>query len=150
MHPYPHRYRVRACGAASGSVAVRTADAPELETNPPPEFDGPRGYWSPETLLAAAVADCYVLSFRAVARASKLAWRELDVDVEAVLDRIDGSARFTAFRVVPRLVLESEQQQSLALTVLEKSKRACLVTNSLNADVELAPEIVVLPEVVAG
>jgi hypothetical protein len=33
----------------------------------PREFDGRGNQWSPESLLAAALADCFVLSFRAVA-----------------------------------------------------------------------------------
>jgi organic hydroperoxide reductase OsmC/OhrA len=35
------------------------------------QLGGPGGQWSPETLLVAAAAECFILTFRAVA-----AWRE--------------------------------------------------------------------------
>lgn len=141
MHPFPHRYHVQAQGDASGSVLVTAQDAPALETHAPPEFDGPPGYWSPESLLIASVADCYVLSFRAVARASKLEWTSLDVDVEGVLDRVEGVTRFVAFTVKPRLEILSDERETLARSVLDKAKRACLVTNSLVAPCELVPSV---------
>jgi organic hydroperoxide reductase OsmC/OhrA len=142
MHPFPHHYTVRASGGVAGRVQVAAAGLDPLDTDAPPEFGGPEGEWSPETLLVAAVADCYILSFRAVARASRLAWKSLEVDVEGVLDRVEGVTRFTLFRLKPRLVLEAGASSSLAATVLEKSKRSCLVTNSLTAACELAPDIV--------
>jgi len=38
---YPHIYDASARGAASGTVLVHSADLPDIETAPPPEFDGP-------------------------------------------------------------------------------------------------------------
>lgn len=141
MHPFPHRYRARASGGVSGNVHVTSDDLGPIATQAPPEFDGPEGYWSPETLLVSAVADCYILSFRAVARASRLAWQSLTVDVEGVLERVDGVTQFTQFRLLPRLCLEEDASEDLARAVLDKAKRTCLVTNSLTATCELEPQI---------
>ncbi len=141
MHPFPHRYRVRADGAAEGPVRVACEGVPDIATQAPPEFDGPPGYWSPEGLLAASVADCYILSFRAAARASRLAWDSLAVDVEGVLERVDGVTRFTRFRIAPRLALAPGASETLAQAVLQKAKSLCLVTNSLSAECELVPEV---------
>lgn len=141
MHPFPHHYHVAASGGESGSVRVRAQGLPELQTSAPPEFDGPPGYWSPETLLAAAVADCYVLSFRAVARASRLQWQSLEVGVEAVLDKVDGVNRFTHFKLAPRVCITDPETETLALSVLAKAKKVCLVTNSLNGECELEPVV---------
>jgi organic hydroperoxide reductase OsmC/OhrA len=144
MHPFPHHYHARAEGGAGGAVRVSTEAAPDLQTNAPPEFDGPPGYWSPESLLVASVADCFILSFRAVARASKLEWRSLSVDVEGVLERVDGVTRFVSFTVVPRLSICAADREHLAGSVLDKAKRTCLVTNSLNAECHLAPQVSVV------
>lgn len=143
MHPLPHHYHVRAQGSPGGTVLVTAPDLPDLETHAPPEFDGPPGYWSPESLLAASVADCYILSFRAVARASKLEWSSLAVDVEGVLDRVDGVTRFVRFIVRPQLSIATAERETLARTVMDKAKRACLVTNSLSAECELAATVTV-------
>lgn len=143
MHPFPHHYRAEARGTATGVVTVGAAALPPIATQAPPEFDGPEGYWSPETLLLAAIADCYILSLRAVARASKLEWTALQVDVEGVLEKVEGVTRFTRFRLLPRLTLTAGSAESLALSVLKKAKSVCLVTNSLNAEVELLPSLAV-------
>lgn len=134
----PHLYRVSASGKAEGSVTVSSPTLPDLATQPPPEFGGPVGYWSPETLLLAAVADCYLLSFRAVARASKLAWETLSCEVDGHLEKDDaGVVRFTRIELRPVLTLADQSDAARAEAVLRKAKRACLVSNSLNADVHL-------------
>jgi len=148
MQALPHVYTARAAGDATGVVRVQTGDLAPLATDAPPQFGGPTGRWSPEALLLAAVADCYVLSFRAVARASHLLWRSLEVEVAGVLDRVDGVTRFTRFKVMPRLMLEEGGSEALARGLLEKAKRYCLVSNSLLAACELAPRLV-LPEATA-
>jgi organic hydroperoxide reductase OsmC/OhrA len=143
MHPFPHHYRAEAGATQTGIIQLRTDSAPALDTAAPPEFDGPPGYWSPETLLVASVADCYILTFRAVARASKLQWEHLAVDVEGVLDRAEGVTRFVRFTVKPVLQIASGDAESLARTVLDKAERSCLVTNSLHAECTLEPTVIV-------
>jgi organic hydroperoxide reductase OsmC/OhrA len=140
MVPFPHHYRASAHGGPAEHVEVRDRQL-RLLTNAPPEFGGPDGVWSPETLLVAAVADCYVLSFRAVARASRLDWEALDVDVEGVLDRADGITRFVRFDIKATLALMSESDAPRAPAVMERAKRSCLITNSLNCDCVLLPRI---------
>ena len=141
MQDYPHHYRVSASGGREGSVSVSGAELPMLETNPPPEYNGPPGYWSPETLLVAAVADCFILSFRAVARASKLDWESLSCDVEGILDREARVTRFTRFIIKPNLTLSSDGDLSKAERCLEKAEQNCLITSSLNSEKELVIDI---------
>jgi organic hydroperoxide reductase OsmC/OhrA len=70
MHAYPHTYVASAQGTDTGFVVVGSPQLSAMETAAPPEFGGPRGLWSPETLLSASVADCFVLTFRAIVRAA--------------------------------------------------------------------------------
>lgn len=141
MQSLPHYYATQASGGPDGTVQVTAADRPALETAPPPEFGGPPDTWSPEHFLAAAVANCFVLSFRAVARASRLDWSSMTCDVEAELDRDGRVTRFTRFEVRPRLTLPAGVDREKAGKCLEKAKDNCLVTNSLNGEVALEPSI---------
>ena len=142
MHPYPHRYHASTSGSSHGDVTIASPDLPSLPSNPPPQFDGPEGYWSPETLLCAAVADCFVLSFRAVARASKFDWTHLDCQVEGILDRVEGTTRFTRFITRVTLKVPAGTDRVRAQTLLEKAEHVCLVSNSLNGERELACDII--------
>jgi organic hydroperoxide reductase OsmC/OhrA len=134
MHPYPHIYTVQASSAPEGDVPVSSAGLPELTTAPPAEFDGPGDRWSPETLLCAAVADCFLLSFRGVARAQKMPWTSLQCEVQGTLDRVDGKSRFTHMLVKAALVVPEGTEQDKALKAMERAEHVCLISNSLVAE----------------
>ena len=142
IRAYPHRYEVSAAAYADGSVAVRSEGLPTLTTAPPPQFGGAGGQWSPETLLAAAAADGLILTFCAIATASKLPWRRLDCDAEGIVDRKDGVVRFTELHVHARLKVPPGVDPDRALRLLEKAEATCLVTNSLALSPTLTAEIV--------
>ena len=143
MHPYPHQYTVSATGGPAGSVAVNATGLPEIETAPPVQFDGPGGTWSPETLLCASVADCFILTFRALAKASKLEWTGLACHVEGKLERVEGVTRFTGFTTHARLEVAQGADAGTAKTLLDKAERKCLITNSLTGTQTLEAEVVV-------
>jgi peroxiredoxin-like protein len=114
------------------SNPVITSDRLEPFTSAPPEhFDGPGNLWSPETLLVAAVADCFALTFRAIARASQLPWTKLLCDADGTLDRSEGVTRFTAIDLHAWLVVPEETDAEKARVLLERAERNCLVGNSL-------------------
>lgn len=142
MHPFPHRYQVRVSAATEGTLRLAGEGLPDLQSMPPPEFDGPGGYWSPETLLLAAVADCFVLTFRAIAKASRFDWRELSADVEGLLERADGNSRFTRFQTRARLVVPPGTDVARARALMEKAEKGCLISNSLTASRHLECEII--------
>jgi organic hydroperoxide reductase OsmC/OhrA len=134
MHPYPHLYLVQASATPEGDVAVTSEGLPTLVTAPPPEFDGPGGRWSPETLLCAAVADCFLLSFRGVARANKFEWRSLECEVEGTLNRLEGKTRFTHIVVRARLHVPTGTDAAKSVQLLERAEHVCLISNSLNVE----------------
>jgi organic hydroperoxide reductase OsmC/OhrA len=142
MQDYPHRYTARTRAAATGDVEVASPELPTLRSGSPPQFGGPGGQWSPETLLVAAIADCFILTFRAVARASKLDWRGLEADIEGTLDRVQHTTRFTGYTLKARLTVPPGTDLARAKTLLEKAEHGCLITSSLNAPVALEATIV--------
>lgn len=142
MQDFPHRYHVEARSGTGGDVILSARGLPELATQAPAEFGGPGDRWSPETLLAAAVADCFVLGFRAIARASKFDYEALEVEVEGVLERIDRVIRFTGFTVHARLRVPAGADEARALRLLEKAEETCLITNSLDCETRLEPQVI--------
>ena len=143
MHPYPHIYTAAASGQPEGAVGLTSPGLPDIATASPPEFGGPGGVWSPETLLCASIADCFVLSFRAIARASKVEWNELGCRVEGVLERVEGVTQFTRFRIFASLKVPSGAAGEKATRLLEKAERICLISSSLRGERILLTEVVV-------
>jgi peroxiredoxin-like protein len=139
---FPHHYRVAASATSSGPVSLSADRLPGLESDAPAQFGGPGDRWSPEDLLTAAVADCFVLSFRAIAAASKFTFERLEVSVEGTLDRVERVMLFTGFQIRARLSVASGTDADRARRLLEKAEQTCLITNSLKSTVHLDCEVV--------
>ncbi len=142
MQDYPHRYQVRASAGPSGDVAIASAGLPTLASGPPLQFGGRDDQWSPETFLVAAIADCFILTFRAMARGAKLDWRSLDAGIEGTLDRVERVSRFTDYELQATLIVPPGTDQAKAQLLLEKAEHGCLISSSLNAKVRLVTTII--------
>lgn len=141
MHDLPHRYKVAATAGAEGSVNLDSPGLAGLESAGPAEFGGPGDLWSPETLLTAAVADCFILSFRAVARAARFDWIAISCDVEGVLDRVDRKLQFVEFRQKVVLDVPAGTDPDKARKLLDKAEHSCLITNSMTARLAFEAEV---------
>lgn len=137
MQDLPHHYRAAALLDAQGNVAVTSEGLPTIETAPPREFGGPGDRWSPETLLMAAVADCFLLSFRAIATASKFSWHSLSCEVEGTLDKLDRAMQFTAMHLTIRLTTAERIDVERADRLIRRAEQSCLISNSLKAESHL-------------
>ena len=145
MQDLPHHYRVAANAGPEGDVSLSSEKLETLASAAPAEFGGPGDRWSPETLLVAAIADCFILSFRAIARASKLSWLSLNCDVEGTLERRDGKTQFTEFKVNAALDVPPDTDAQKAQRLLEKAEASCLITNSLPGTTHLNAVVSVRP-----
>jgi organic hydroperoxide reductase OsmC/OhrA len=143
MHPYPHHYTVSGSAVAGGAVTISAAELAPLETAPPREFDGPGGTWSPETLLCAALADCFLLTFRILARIGRFEWQRLECRVEGQLERIERVPHFTRFAIHAALTVGAGADQAKGRLLLEQSERGCLISNSLRGERTLEAQILV-------
>ena len=146
MQALPHRYRVKGTGRITGDVELTAERLTALRSASPAEFDGPGDHWSPETLLVGAVADCFILTFRAIASASKLSWLSLDCDVTGTLDRVDRVMQFTHFDLTAHLVVPAGVNAEAARHALEKAERNCLISSSLKAAVALDARVEIAAE----
>ncbi len=131
MQPFPHRYSVSAQAAAQGDVSLSGDRLPTIASSPPADFGGPGDRWSPETLLLAAVADCFVLTFRGIAGLSRFAWTSLDCRVTGTVNRMDRITQFTEIEVHARLRVPAGANEDQARRMLTKAEETCLVSNSL-------------------
>jgi peroxiredoxin-like protein len=150
MHPLPHHYSATAVGSASGDIAIQADGLPSLVSAAPAEFDGPGDRWSPEALLVAAIGSCVILTFRAVAQASRLEWTSLECEVAGILDRVDGTTRFVEFEIRVRLTVPPGTDAGRATRALEKAEANCLISRSLNASMRLVTTVLVAEPALFG
>jgi organic hydroperoxide reductase OsmC/OhrA len=141
MRPLPHHYEVHLTAGPSRYAELSTAGVARLRTAPPAEYDGPGDAWSPEHLLLASVQACFLFTFRAIARVSKVEFIGLELSAAGTVDRRDGVTRFTEIILRPRLTVAPGTNRDSILQILHRSERACLVSASLATPVRLEPEV---------
>jgi organic hydroperoxide reductase OsmC/OhrA len=137
MQPFPHHYSITAKARAEGDVSLEGERLPAIPSAPPTEFGGPGDKWSPETLLVAAVADCFVLTFRGIAGLSRFSWSALECHVTGTVERVDRVTQYTALQVQARLKVPPGTNEDQARRLLMKAEETCLVTNSLKVHPQL-------------
>ncbi len=142
MQGLPHDYNSTATATAESLVTASVEGQPELTLAPPSGFGGPGDIHSPEDLQVAAVASCFILSFKAIARASKLEWESLEVSVTGTLAQVERAIQFSTFTTHARLTLPASSSRDKAERLLEKAEQSCFITNSLKGESILETKLV--------
>lgn len=143
-HPFPHTYTISAKSSPADDVTLENSDLPTLRSAPPAQFGGPGNKWSPEDLLVAAIADCFVLTFHAIAQASRFTWIDIECIAEGKLDKVERQASFTSINLVAKLTVEEGIDLDKAKSLLEKAEENCMITNSLRSTCTLVSSVVTL------
>lgn len=120
----------------------------KIEVATPPQFPrGVEGIWSPEHLFTAAVNSCFMTTFLSIAENSKLDFKDFSCNAIGVLDQVEGKFLMTEVILNSTLVITKEEDKEKALRVLEKSEKACLISNSINSKVTLN-SIITIAEII--
>ena len=142
MKQFPHLYTSNSSCKPSGPVITKSRECPQLNVAEPEEFGGHSCEWSPEQLFVSTVANCLLLTFRAIANASKYDYIDLSCVAEGKLDRIDGINQFTHIKIEARLLIEQESDMQKGLRLLTKAENQCLIKNSISSEVNFANEVI--------
>jgi len=128
----------------SPEIDERTFDRQQLLVATPPPFKhGEEGIWSPEHLYVAAAASCLMTTFLAIAENSRLEFESFTCEATGTLGQADGKMVMTTLQLKPVVEINDPKAEARTLRILEKSEKACLITNSMTAEVQLEPTVVV-------
>ncbi len=141
MKELPHIYQVSAKSQLTSHLNLNIDNLPSLEIAAPIGFNGPGDVWSPEDLFISSIASCTVLSFKAIARASKLDWISIECFSEGVLDRLEGKTQFTKVNTKVKLVIPKEASKDKAEKLIIKAEASCLISNSITAKSHIESDI---------
>jgi peroxiredoxin-like protein len=152
-----HEYRINILGTAPRRGVVHAENiSPSLSFSAPPEFQGEAGCWTPEHFLVASVATCFASTFSGMAEKSKFEYVSFRMENEGALGVADTGLRFTEIRLRPTVTILREGDRGMALRLVEKAEKSCLIARSLNckivvkATIKLEEEILLpafVPEV---
>jgi organic hydroperoxide reductase OsmC/OhrA len=137
-----HAFRVDAIPRRHGTVRVVTADKPTLEVAVPVEFrNGLPGYWSPEEMLVAATASCYVLTFRSLTHRRGVPVEDLEVTGTGhITRRADGRFGFVLVELHVSVATDADHADAVA-DLARAAERGCLGGRALGVPVELELDV---------
>jgi organic hydroperoxide reductase OsmC/OhrA len=113
-----------------------------IKVTPPPEFGGSDMDWSPEHLLAASLASCYSNTFFHFTRLLKIKVENFSVKIEMEVEK-EEKGPFTTGRFIlyPKITFTAPVSQSAIDNLLEKTKKYCIISNSVKGEVIIQPQI---------
>jgi peroxiredoxin-like protein len=135
MEPHSYNVSLQWKEMKKGLLQVPNVAIEVPVATPLPFTGGVDNEWSPEHLFIASVSSCFMTTFIAIAENSKLYYESFNCDAKGVLAIEDGKYKITHVYLYPNVALSDESKNELAIKVLEKSKKACLISNSINSEV---------------
>ena len=143
MEKLPHQYKVSVKGEPQNSLLTCTGNLPPIQVAPPAQFDGPGDKWSPEELFMASLANCVILSFRPIAKASHFDWLSIECESTGTLEKVGHKIQFTGIQTKAKLTIASAEQIEKAKRLLNKAEETCFISNTLSCPSHLECDIVI-------
>lgn len=140
MTPLPHSYDIQFTGGAEAYGTASSAGLPALPMAPPTQFGGPGDAWSPEHLLLASVASCFVFTLRALARAAKVPLLNVTISAHGTVAKQGGAVRFTEIVIAPRITAAGHVDHDRLLELVDTAEDHCLISASLSTLVRIEPD----------
>jgi organic hydroperoxide reductase OsmC/OhrA len=107
---------------------------PEIKMCIPPEFEGPGDGYSPEDLYGLALLNCFIATFKFVAEKSRLEFKNITGNAELTVGLGDKKSPWMQ-KLEISILLSGAPQAERALNLMEKTKKNCMIINSVNTEV---------------
>lgn len=112
----------------------------------PPEFGGPNGDWSPEHLFLSSITSCFMSTYLVFVDKMKIENTGFECTATGQVELVDGKYKFTYIHIYPKAFVANEPDVEKARIAMEKTKKYCLISNSINAEIVQHPEVVISKE----
>ncbi|MFW0737441.1 OsmC family protein [Flavobacterium sp. T12S277] len=104
-----------------------------LEVSAAKAFKGDPELYNPEDLLLSSLVSCHMMSYLYVCSQNGIEVLEYSDEAEATLEvSADGSGRFVAVHLNPKVKIANADQIELANTLHTKANQLCFIANSCN------------------
>ena len=101
----------------------------------PPAFGGEGMNWSPEHLFLGSIASCYMSTYLHFASKMNLKITHLECQAVGQIELVEGKYKFTHIGVFPTIYVDDHTSVELADLAMLKTKKQCLISNSIKADI---------------
>lgn len=117
----------------SKSHQIKIEGKPVLEVSAAKAFKGDPELYNPEDLLLSSLVSCHMMSYLYVCSQNGIEVLEYSDNAEATLEvSPNGSGRFVAAKLYPKVKILNPEQIQLALDLHQKANELCFIANSCN------------------
>jgi len=112
-----------------------------IDYSAPAELEGMRGPLTPEDAFVGSANMCFQIVFEYVSR--DLGMKLLEYSCKAVgdLEVVEGFKKFVKITLYPEMKFAQGSKMTNFEKAISVTKRKCLVTNSMDLEVEIIPKV---------
>jgi organic hydroperoxide reductase OsmC/OhrA len=112
-----------------------------VDYSAPIELEGMQGTLTPEDAFVGAANMCYQLVFESVSRDFGMKLVEYRCKAVGDLEVVEGAKKFVKITLYPEMRFAHGSKVSNLDKAISVTKRKCLVTNSMDLEVEVVPKV---------
>jgi organic hydroperoxide reductase OsmC/OhrA len=112
-----------------------------IDYSAPAELEGMRGPLTPEDAFVGAANMCFQIVFEHVSRDLGMKLVEYRCRAVGDLEVVEGLKKFVKIVLYPEMRFEPGSKVSNLDKAISVTKRKCLVTNSMDLEVEVVPKV---------
>ena len=122
------------------SHTITIEDKAVLVVSAAKAFKGDPALYNPEDLLLSSVVSCHMMSYLYVCSQNGIDVVSYTDEAEATLEVVaDGSGRFTAIKLNPKVRITNQEKVAEALSLHKKANELCFIANSCNFPISHFP-----------
>ena len=137
LEPVRHAYDTQIKWTSEKKGILSCDGKPDLMVACPPEFGGHPDIWSPEDLFVGATELCLLTTFLWLLSKEKISIISYESHAHGILELGNSKPRFTTIDVNIDVKINSESDKAKINQVFEKLKTSCLISNSINTEVNI-------------
>ena len=141
--PVKYTYATRLEWTGEKKGKIQCDDKSDIMVACPPEFGGHPGIWSPEDFFLGSVEICTMTTFLWFANKERLDFKFYNSEATGTVELVNGVFQFSSIAIKVKVGVSSEGDRIRVEKILKKVERACLITNSIDTNVCIEPEIIV-------
>jgi len=108
-----------------------------------PEFGGSEGEWSPEHLFLCSITSCFMSTYLSIVNKMKIENTGFECSSTGQVEVVDGKYKFTYIHIYPKAFVGNDADVEKARIAMEKTKKYCLISNSVSAEIVQHPEVAI-------
>ncbi len=111
------------------------------EFHKPMEFGGVEGMMNPEDAFVGSLAMCYSITLQSTLEKMRLKLADFELETIGLLEDTEEGNKITKIDLIPKVKLMKEEDKDKVERALKLAKKNCLISKSINSDIQLKPEI---------